>query len=243
MLRCVSTPVRAVAFACLAGLFTFSTTTSSNAQGYSGPVWTGIYAGLHGSYVWADQEFPDFDPYPAGPPRMDLSGAFLGGQIGAQYHFKGAFVVGVEADYSRGNLSQTVRDGNFITQTGELDWTATLRGRVGLPFGSWMPYVTAGYMWAGASYNETCPDGATHWCGTAKKYSLTDSKTHGGLVYGGGVEWMISSNFSVKAEGLWFNLSEETYQLGTAPISKITLGPKPIEYDGVMFRIGGNYRF
>jgi opacity protein-like surface antigen len=62
-------------------------------------------------------------------------------------------------------------------------------------------------------------------------------------VYGGGVEWMISSNFSVKAEGLWFNLSEETYQLGTAPISKIKLGPKPIEYDGVMFRIGGNYRF
>jgi outer membrane immunogenic protein len=223
----------------------------ANAQDRS---WTGFYIGAHGAYSWFDQDFPGLpahipSPVPAGkdsgPPRMDLSGGMLGGQIGAQYHFKGGILVGIEADYSRGNLSQTKRDGDFITQTTEIDWTGTLRGRVGLPMGAWMPYVTAGIMWAGASYNQTCPTAATRGhCDRAEEYSITKEQTHSGFVYGGGLEWMVSNNFSVKAEGLWFNLGKEVYALGSAPLnSKEALGNKPIDFDGAMFRIGGNYRF
>jgi outer membrane immunogenic protein len=181
---------------------------------------------------------------------MELDGAMLGGQVGAQYHFKGGIVVGVEADYSVGNLSQMVRDGNFITQTGEIEWTGTLRARAGLPMGAWMPYLTAGYMWAGASYNQQCPDKAAaipvspgSHCAKADKYSVTRDATHTGFVYGGGLEVMVSNNFSVKAEGLWFNLSEETYAMGPAPLTGVAIGNKVIEYEGAMFRIGGNYRF
>ena len=208
--------------------------------------WTGIYAGGHGSYNWADQEFPGAPAHPAGPPRMDLSGGMLGGQIGAQYQM-GVIVVGIEGDYSRGNLSQTVRDGNYITQTGEIDWTGTLRGRLGLAMGNVMPYVTAGYMWAGASYNQTCPEKAAApfgHCNRADKYNITKEATHGGFVYGGGVEWAVSQHFSIKAEGLWYRLGEETYAFGNAPLNaKEAIGNKPIDYDGAMFRIGGNYRF
>jgi outer membrane immunogenic protein len=260
MLRRVSTPVRATAFALLAGLFTLSTTASSEAQGYTGQFsWTGIYGGVHGSYAWADQEYPGAKPYVppplpgagSGPPRQELTGGMLGGQIGAQYHFNGGFVIGVEADYSKGNLSSTARDGNFIVQTAEIEWTGTLRGRLGLPMGNFMPFVTAGIIWAGASYTQSCPEAAgidpninTH-CRRADMYNVTKSETHMGFVYGGGVEWAINRNFSIKAEGLWYKLDEEVYAMGAAPLSKTNeqIGNKPIEYDGMMFRIGGNYRF
>lgn len=176
---------------------------------------------------------------------MDLNGGMLGGQIGYNWQM-GGIVFGVEGDYSRGNLTETVRDGNYITQTGEIDWTGTLRARVGLPMGNFMPYLTAGYMWAGASYNQQCPEKAAAQfghCSTRDKYSITKEQTHGGFVGGGGIEWAVARNFSIKAEGLWFNLGEETYHMGNAPLSGLSVGSKPIEYDGFMFRIGGNYRF
>ena len=180
---------------------------------------------------------------------MNLDGGMLGGQIGAQYHFNGGILVGIEADYSRGNLNQTVKDGNFITQTGDIDWTGTLRARVGLPMGNVMPYATAGYMWAGASYNQTCPEKAVaipvspgSHCAKADKYNVTKSETHGGFVYGGGVEWAASKHVSLKAEALWFSLKEETYAMGNAPLSGVAIGNKPIEYDGAMFRLGVNYK-
>jgi outer membrane immunogenic protein len=271
MLRRVSTPVRATAFALLAGLFTLSSTTPSQAQGVNGPIsWTGIYMGLHGSYMWADQEHPGTFPYVAppaacsgafgpgtscGPPRHEPSGAMLGGQIGAQYHFQGGFVVGVEADYARGNLSETARDGNYIVQTTDIEWTGTLRGRLGLPMGNFMPFVTAGAIWLGASYTQSCPEPASvavsgSHCGTRPndplgpfgQYQLTDSQTHFGFVYGGGAEWRMTRNFSLKAEALWYTVGEEVYKLGKTPTGR-ELGPKPIEYDGMMIRIGGNYHF
>lgn len=111
----VSVPARAVAFACLAGFFTFSTTLPSNAQGVDRPFsWTGFYVGGHGAYNWSDIEFPGAPAHPAGPPRQQLSGALLGGQIGYNYQMSG-IVAGIEADISKGNLTGTVRDGNYIT--------------------------------------------------------------------------------------------------------------------------------
>ncbi len=219
------------------------------------PTWTGFYIGAHGAYTWADQDFPNLpshipSPVPAGqqsgPPRMELSGGMLGGQIGAQYHFNGGVLIGVEADYSRGNLSETVRDGNAITQTGEIEWTGTLRARLGLPMGAWMPYVTGGLMWMGGTYNQQCPQaGATNstHCNSFDRYSLTDTRTHTGWVGGAGVEWMVARNFSVKAEALWYKVGDETYDLGKAPITGKNVTPVQIEYDGMLFRIGGNYRF
>jgi outer membrane immunogenic protein len=240
--------MRAIVFACITGLLTFSITTPSNAQGPDRPFsWTGFYVGFHGTYLGADQEYPGANPHPAGPPRQELSGALLGGQVG--YNFQvGRAVLGVEADYSKGNLSSTARDGNSITQTVDIEWTGSLRGRVGLPFNNLMPYVTAGYMWMGANFNQTCPDPASQpfgHCNVANgfaPYNLTDTRTHGGWVYGIGLEWMVARNFSVRAEGLWYSMGDETYRLGTTPSGK-TVNPASIEYDGSMFRVGGNYRF
>lgn len=252
--------IRAAAAVCVAGSFTFSNSLSSQAQGSGMPAsWSGFYVGFHGSYMGADQDFPGAPPHvpspvpvgvKSGPPRMGMDGGMLGGQVGAQYHFQGGFVVGVEADFSRGGMSDTLRDGNFIVQTGEIEWTGSLRARLGLPMGNFMPFVTAGYMWAGARYTQSCPDKAaaipvspTSHCATADKYTLSDSQTHMGLVYGGGLEWAVSRSFTLKAEGLFFRLSDEDYELGTAPLSGVKLTPKPIEYDGMLFRLGGSYRF
>jgi outer membrane immunogenic protein len=238
---------RAAVLTCVTGLFAFIASPSVSAQGgrFS---WTGFYVGAHGAYAWADQEFPHADPPPNGPPRMDLSGGMLGGQIGAQYHFKGGVLVGIEGDISKGKLTETVRDGNAITQTGEIELMGTLRARVGLPMGSWMPYVTGGVIWQRASYNQICPDPAAVPFGHCNPtngfapYNLTDTQTHVGWVFGGGLEVMVGPHFSVKAEGLFYKVGEETYNLGTTPSGKV-IPPTTIEYDGALFRLGGNYRF
>ncbi len=49
-------------------------------------------------------------------------------------------VVGIEADISRANLNGSVRDGNYIVQTDTIDLTASVRGRVGLGLGNFLPY-------------------------------------------------------------------------------------------------------
>lgn len=220
-----------------------------------GPRWTGLYVGIHGAYVSVDQEFPGAAPHvpspvPAGvssgPPRMDLDGGMLGGQIGYM-HQMGPLVIGVEADYARGALKDSARDGNYIVQNGEIEWTGSLRVRLGLPAGNFMPYVTGGLMWAGASYSQSCPERAAvvaGHCSRAGQYDETRSQNHAGWVVGAGLEHAVSRHFSIRAEALWFDLGDKDYAFGPAPLNAAEpIGTKKIEYDGVMIRIGANYRF
>lgn len=256
--------IRAAAAVCVAGSFTFSNILPSNAQGANGPVsWTGFYGGFHGSLLWANEDYPGAPahippPLPgagSGPPRHELDGGMLGLQVGAQYHFLNGFLIGVEADFSRGNLSSTERDGNYILQTVDIEWTGSLRGRLGLPMGNFMPFVTAGVMWVGANFQQSCPQpdsvavSGSH-CGTRPAdplgpfapYKLSDSQTHRGVVYGGGIEWLVNRNFTLKAEALYFSVSDEVYSIGMTPTGR-TINPTKIDYDGTIFRLGGNYRF
>lgn len=258
MLRSVSTPARAIAFACLAGLFTVSTTTPSAAQ--DRPFnWTGFYVGGHTGYNWTDIDFPGKNPYVAppkpctdpvtklvcGPPRQELSGAILGGQIGANYQM-GALVVGVEADLSKANLNGSVRDGNYIVQTDTIEWTGSLRGRIGWAIGRFLPYATAGVLWEHSKRGQSCPGDpaavvAGH-CKTAGPYDLSDSQTHSGFVWGGGIEYAATNNWSFKFEALRSDLGVQTYTL--APDAKGNIANvSKIEHETTTIRLGVNYRF
>ncbi len=180
---------------------------------YLANTWTGFYVGAHGGYIWADPDFPGAPSYPAGPPRPKLSGGFVGGQIGYNHQFD-RIVLGVVADISFANLEETVRDGNYLTETTKIDRFGTVRALAGYSFGRWLPYGTVGFAWGDTSYNFACPDQAAApfgLCSKAGPRRTGDSQTLTGLAYGGGLKYAIDGNFSIGAEYLRLDLDETTF--------------------------------
>lgn len=251
----VSVLFRAASLACLAAFPVFTIGSPAEADGMSrarsGPSrplsWTGFYVGVHGNYTWADIEHPKAPPHPAGPPRQTLDGGFVGGQIGYNHQFH-SIVLGVEVDIAKGNITGTVRDGNYITQTDTIDLIATVRGRIGYAMGPFMPYLTAGVMWDRGERGQQCPDPAAVPFGHCRPalgfapYNLSEKQWHSGFVWGGGVEYAINQHWSLKVEGLVAKMGEETYVLGPAANGQIA-NVSVIEHDIVTAKVGINTRF
>lgn len=175
--------------------------------------WTGFYIGGHGGFNWTSTEFPGLNPYVAppapcgscGPPRQTITGGIVGGQLGYNYQI-GVMVIGVEADVSKANLNGSVRDGNYIVQTDSIDVTASVRGRLGLAIGRFLPYFTAGIMWEQGARGQSCPGDpaavvAGH-CKTQGPYNLSQSAWHQGATYGAGAEYALTNHISVRFEAL-----------------------------------------
>lgn len=209
--------------------------------------WTGFYLGAHGGYGWADIDYPGAAPHPAGPPRPELDGGFLGGQLGYNVQL-GSFVIGAEADLSFASLDATERDGNSITQSYELEKFGSVRARAGFAFDNFLPYVTGGWAWADQSFNQTCPDPASQPYGHCRPaagfapYSNTASETLNGWAYGGGVEYRISDRWSVKAEYLHYDFDSKDFVLGPSSGTGKDLGSKELETDFDTFRLGVNIK-
>ena len=83
----------------------------------------------------------------------------MGGQIGINYQFQ-QIVIGAVAELSFANFEQTVRDGNYLTETAKIDRFGTIRGILGYAIGDFLPYGTVGVAMADMQYGATCPDSA-----------------------------------------------------------------------------------
>lgn len=228
-----------------------------DAPSATAPIWTGLYIGAHGGYAWADVDYPGANPYVAppapcgdcGPPRASLEGGLVGGQLG--YNFQiGQVVLGAEVDYSFAKLSKSVRDGNYLVQTHEMDGIGSVRGRLGYAFDRFLPYVTGGWAWADASLAQSCPQAAAvpadinSHCKRADMYNVKDSSTTDGWVIGGGFEYAAASNWTVRAEYLHYDFGKAKYELGKAPLNPTEdIGTKTLEHDVDVFRVGVNYKF
>jgi outer membrane immunogenic protein len=153
------------------------------------------------------------------------------------------YVVGIEADYTRAQLkgnSTAGRNGAFslpdaavfphddyryttaTTSRLKISDFGTIRGRLGAPMGSFMPYLTGGLSWARASYGNTATlvsdarnvtqvvnpfTGVTTTnygpYGPAGNYALKDgSRTRFvfGYAVGAGVDWALTQNLILRAE-------------------------------------------
>lgn len=206
--------------------------------------WSGLYLGAHGGYSWADIDYPGAAPAPSGPPRPSLEGGLVGGQLG--YNFQTSnLVIGAEVDFSFSGSESTERDGNYLTQSYKIDSLGSIRGRLGYAFGSFLPFVTAGWAWGDTSFNQTCPDGAQFGhCrpAAAGQYSKTVSENVNGWVYGAGVETLIATNWSLRAEYLRYDFEEQSYDLGSSANGTV-LGSKTLDHEVDVVRVGVNYKF
>ena len=110
--------------------------------------WTGFYVGGHVGYGWADKSWQDgFGLFGI---SQQANGFLGGGQAGFNYQV-GQFVFGVEGDMSWSGMkgSTNTLASSFNT---DVDWTATLTGRLGMAFDRWLVYGKGGAAWARDRY-------------------------------------------------------------------------------------------
>jgi outer membrane immunogenic protein len=170
--------------------------------------WTGFYAGIHGGFGGDRFEYPFETPF--GPPftgQFDLtsSGFFAGGQIGANWQFAPQWVVGVEVDGAwsdiKGELGLEVDGLGSIEAGSKVNWFSTIRGRLGfLPTPRFMIYGTGG-----AAVGET-----ESFIEISGLGSASTSDTEWGWTAGGGFEYAITDNITIKTEYLYVDLGSQT---------------------------------
>jgi outer membrane immunogenic protein len=176
--------------------------------------WTGVYLGVHGGYGWTTTD------------GLKANGGFgPGGQIG--YNFQtGNFVFGIEADIAASDISQTIDDvddfGNPFTATFRNNALASLRGRAGIAYDTWLFYGTAGGGWG---HNKLSVD--------IGSLTLSSAAWQSGWSAGTGVEWAFAPNWSAKLEYVHYGLGSADF-FGFLPSGHIDI-------DTV--KIGVNYHF
>lgn len=263
-------------------------------EGAPGSNWTGLYLGGHLGHGFADIAGTTTAANGAvggisATESADLSLRDLtkGFQAGFSYQFTNGLVVGIEGDHSwlkhTGTQEAAVTESATLGAAGvlqakttyELDWMATLRGRVGYAFDRMLVYGTGGLAFLKETEERvqyrsdqgsvTLPAGRS----TAEFFREGASATRRGWAVGGGWEYALTNNWSLKGEYLYAHFGEEdflfpdaragvtqpySYRCSPRPCSPFTIrvpgssetanGRKAAnELELHTIRIGVNYRF
>jgi outer membrane immunogenic protein len=142
-------------------------------------------------------------------------GQFMGGgQIGYDYQFSPNWVLGLEANYSflANDSSSNFRDRGLGSVTGRLGYT----------WGPAMLYVKGGYAWAD----------------THSSFGFASDNGDSGYTVGGGLEYMLSQNWSAKLEYQYYNFGDVNFVFAGPPVVIGTL-----HNDIHTVKLGVNYRF
>jgi outer membrane immunogenic protein len=166
------------------------------------------------------------------PTTFDPDVGFrVSGYIGYNWQFQN-WVLGVEGDFAWADNDQTVFGipGTFLagnlgalTDTASVNdkFDASFRGRAGFLFAPQaLVYVTGGVSWLEKEVSATCdaPVFPVGWCAVVPQ-AQTDSNHHFGWTVGGGIEWMLTPNWILRAEYRYSQYEEETYTFfGANPI-------------------------
>lgn len=214
--------------------------------------WTGLYVGLNAGGAFGHTSIDSFElPTPAAfgnPPYsqdFSSSGFIGGGQIGYNYQ-TGPLVVGLETDFQGSTLRSTSTTlvppppvGSNQVATERLDWFGTVRGRLGYAFDQVLFYATGGLM-----YGQVSSSTLTTFTPAAPfTYSGSNSAVRVGFVAGGGIEYAITPNWSIKAEGLYFDLGNNSFVASPLAANPPFAIAQSARLTGVIARVGVNYKF
>ncbi len=191
--------------------------------------WSGFYVGVHGGYGW--NEYSGDDPV-AGTSTGEAKGWLGGFQVGYNYQL-GAFVLGAEGDFSFADVKwdEDGWAGAGSTASLKSDYYATVAARVGYAFDRFMVYGKGGIAFTRDKIDISDGTGGT----------ATGSFDRTGWMLGGGLEYAVWENWSVKAEYdyLHFTGIDETLDTGgglTATTANVSLVSH-------LVKVGLNYRF
>jgi outer membrane immunogenic protein len=189
--------------------------------------WTGFYLGGNAGGVWATTSDNNAF-FAATTGNFHISGTIGGGQVG--YNWQASqWVFGIESDYDASNVKGSTSSGlcTGVVCTIENTWVGTTRGRIGYAMGSWLPYVAGGVAYGDVHIQDSA--GAVH-AGTSRA----------GWTGGGGIEYALNKNWSVRAEYLFIDLGSAGVPCATAAGP---CGMSTQTFSESVVRGGINYRF
>ena len=224
----------------------------------AGLSWTGFYIGGNAGDAWGTSDVTFvFPPFNSGVPPLLAAGSptfkpngFTGGlQTGYNFQF-GYWVAGAEFDInylglkaSRQTLTTTVPFGldpfNFADSI-ETSWLLTVRPRIGLAVDRTLIYVTGGLAVANQKFSQTLTFNSPTLLLDLNAGSV--SKAQAGWTVGGGLEYMVTGNWSFKAEYLYADLGQVGFDSFNTLVPTVT-GDHDERLRINIVRAGINYRF
>jgi len=181
--------------------------------------WSGAYLGVVGAYAFGGDDDVGLTGI-GNVGKLDVTGFAGGLTVGFNYQHD-AIVLGLEGDILGGSISDDT-SGSFPAKN-DIDWYGTARVRAGFAFDNALIYGTGGL--AVVDMNYRVGGGA----------GISDSFTKTGYAVGGGLEYAIDNNWSVKAEYLYIGLGNKKLR-GDNVVTIATPSFQTV-------RFGLNYRF
>jgi outer membrane immunogenic protein len=236
------------------------------------PSWTGPYIGVNIGYGWDSGEV-DFSPYITDPTieglpealqdllaagsypdglSPDAEGILGGGQIGYNWQLSSAWVVGIEADLQASDIdgsksehkSPLFFDETETSASKQVDWFGTLRARAGfLVNPQWLLFVTGGLAYGKTSLSFKTADISQGCVFSNLCADETSSGVKAGWTVGAGTELMLAQDWSLKAEYLYVDLGERSFN------AESMVTDVPVDFDVSanfhehIARLGLNYHF
>ncbi len=205
--------------------------------------WTGIYIGGQIGYAWGTSNtnlgdnFGDYTSF-----STNNSGVIGGAHVGYNLQLS-QFVVGLEGDVDGSSLKKTVYGDPFIdsfisvptTISGNLGVQGSIRGRVGYAWDRVLLYATGGVAFAGFNGSISTPYGYD-----------SASTTRVGWTVGGGLEYAVTNNWSIRAEYRYAQFGHSTvYATNSYVLPGLTavgaFGNRTINENRV--QVGFSYKF
>jgi outer membrane immunogenic protein len=217
--------------------------------------WTGFYVGVNAGGVWSEAKSRQI-----GNPALvnafvatnapltttnTINGFTGGGQIGYNQQV-GNIVVGLETDLNWVGASKRntfigtgALAGLGVTSRDKVEYIGTLRGRLGYAADRFLIYVTGGLAYGNPNSSAALVLGPNFWTGS------TGSGARAGWTVGGGIEYALTNNWTIKGEYLYYDLGRKT--LTTVPnAAALATGLNSVERisnTGSLARVGVNYKF
>lgn len=162
--------------------------------------WTGIYLGGQIGYAWGRNSSHIFDPFVV-PVAASLSsnpnGVIGGAHVGYNLQIN-QWVVGLEGDvdgtsYSRTSGPDPIFFDTFVRVRQDIE--GSIRGRVGIAWDRALLYATGGVAFGNIKTSYASPIGFAGFGGFD-----SFSRNRVGWTVGGGIEYAITNNWSVRGE-------------------------------------------
>jgi outer membrane immunogenic protein len=150
----------------------------------------------------------------------------LGGTGGGLLSDPDGFAIGAKAgyDYQTGGILVGVITDAFYSwadgggvggYSSDLNYYGTIRGKLGVSLGRFLPYATAGYAYGGIEV--TNPAG------------VSDSKSLSGWTYGGGLEFVWNQDITL--HGGYRRIDFDDVTVSTLPVGQNSLSPEMDVFD------------
>ncbi len=219
--------------------------------------WTGFYLGANLGFGGDRFVYPfsagavDGSAGFGGSVSITSEGVLGGGQVGYNWEFPNNFVLGFETDFDgaaiRGKVTANAGGGlggglfGAAAEIGStINYIGTVRARAGYAWDRFLVYGTGGFAYGRVTSSASATVGTDSGGGGG---SISASQTSGrvGWTVGGGFEYAITQNLTVKTEYLYVNLGTPTaFDQTLLGVVGVNVGEKTTAN---IVRAGLNYKF